>query len=85
MSFVTKTVAGVPLNLTVGSNNTLVWAYHTSSYQKLYHNGRGHLNIVLNRGAAATPVSSGERVIGVSMKFFVAMTCVAATFLGMMM
>ena len=56
MTFVTASVAGVPLNLTAGSENTLIWASHTDTYLKGYHGffGRGHLNIVLNTGEDTT-------------------------------
>jgi len=73
MTFKTASVAGWNLNLTQGTNNTLIWGSHTDTYLKGYHGftGRGKIDVVLNAYDADN--SSGTLLAVAPVKYAFAM------------
>mmetsp|Transcript_1421 Transcript_1421/g.2616 ORF Transcript_1421/g.2616 Transcript_1421/m.2616 type:complete len:577 (+) Transcript_1421:435-2165(+) len=59
MAFATDAIFGVPLNLTAGANNTMIWSIHDASYLKGYHGymNKGRLNVDFASGEVYVPVS----------------------------
>jgi len=64
MTFATASISGWDLNLTQGSNNSLIWGSHTTTFLKGYHGplGRGNLEIVLNAAEEPTSSAAAARV-----------------------